>query len=242
MVIEVRDEGEGITPELLPHVFDVFTQGQQGSDRRSGGLGLGLAIARSIVVAHGGRIDAASAGPGQGACFRIHLPLHAPVVAAVRRSVAEDAAGQTYTSSARRVLVVDDNADSAELLAEYLTQIGYDSLVASKPTQALASVRQAVPDAIILDIGLPEMDGYELARTITLELGHRTPKLIALTGYAQSTDRERAIEAGFVEHLAKPVDMKKLANTLRKALSAPSESLGPARGGNAVEGVGQIPS
>ncbi|MGA7122242.1 MAG: PAS domain S-box protein [Polyangiaceae bacterium] len=241
-VIEVRDEGEGITPELLPHVFDVFTQGQQGSDRRSGGLGLGLAIARSIVVAHGGRIDAASAGPGQGACFRIHLPLHAPVVAAVRRSVAEDAAGQTYTSSARRVLVVDDNADSAELLAEYLTQIGYDSLVASKPTQALASVRQAVPDAIILDIGLPEMDGYELARTITLELGHRTPKLIALTGYAQSTDRERAIEAGFVEHLAKPVDMKKLANTLRKALSAPSESLGPARGGNAVEGVGQIPS
>ena len=244
-VVEVRDEGEGIAPELLPRVFDVFTQGQQGSDRQSGGLGLGLAIARSIVVAHGGRIDAASAGAGQGACFRIHLPLHAPaVVAAAPQPAGQDPAEQAHTPFGRRVLVVDDNADSAELLAEYLTQIGYDSLVASKPTQALSSVRQTMPDAVILDIGLPEMDGYELARTITLELGHRSPKFIALTGYAQATDRERAIEAGFVEHLAKPVDVRKLANTLREVLSAPVDRVGSARGGNghAVDGVGYIPS
>ena len=218
--IEVRDEGDGIAPELLPRVFDIFTQGRQGSDRRTGGLGLGLAIARSIVAAHGGRIEAASPGQGRGASFRISLPLLAsPSVTPPSEAPEQPPAS---AQAKRRVLVVDDNADSAEMLAEYLGEIGYQSLVALDALQALAIVRAEAPDAAILDIGLPGMDGYELARTISQELGNRSPRLIALTGYAQASDRDQALERGFVEHLAKPVEVTKLARILAKLLAVPT--------------------
>ncbi len=218
--IEVRDEGDGIAPELLPRVFDIFTQGRQGSDRRTGGLGLGLAIARSIVAAHGGRIEAASPGQGRGASFRISLPLLAsPSVTPPSEAPEQPPAS---AQAKRRVLIVDDNADSAEMLAEYLGEIGYQSLVALDALQALAIVRAEAPDAAILDIGLPGMDGYELARTISQELGNRSPRLIALTGYAQASDRDQALERGFVEHLAKPVEVTKLARILAKLLAVPT--------------------
>ena len=214
-VIEVRDEGEGIAPELLPAVFDVFTQGAQASDRRSGGLGLGLAIARSIVQAHGGRIDAASLGPGQGSTFTVRLPLAAGVSAAAGTETESTGRGE----SRRTVLVVDDNRDGAEMIAEYLSEIGYTCVIALDAAQALAALRSAAADVALLDIGLPEMDGYDLARAIAAEHGAHAPKLIAMTGYAQPSDRARALDAGFAEHLPKPVDVTRLAATMKRVVA-----------------------
>jgi PAS domain S-box-containing protein len=215
-VIEVSDEGQGISPQLLPHIFDAFTQGQQASDKRHGGLGLGLAIVRSIVAAHGGTIAANSPGPGRGATFVVRLRRVMDV-----RASAPGAVGATLAAAParRRVLVVDDNVDSADMVAALLGAVGYDPVVANDSPRALSLVRQNPPDAAILDIGLPEMDGYGLARTISEELGARAPKLIAMTGYTQHNDRARAVAAGFSEYLAKPVDLTKLAATLHRMLA-----------------------
>jgi CheY-like chemotaxis protein/anti-sigma regulatory factor (Ser/Thr protein kinase) len=217
IVIAVRDEGEGIAPELLPQVFDIFTQGEQGRDRRSGGLGLGLAIARSVVVAHGGRITAMSDGLGRGAAFEVRLPL--PPAAWMVDTRPDAPTPVTHARTRRRILVVDDSADGVEMLAEFLGAIGYEAVVAYRAPEALAIARELPLDAAILDIGLPDMDGYELARTIKAELQARAPKLVAMTGYAQPADRARAFEAGFAEHLAKPVDMTVLASTLERVLA-----------------------
>jgi PAS domain S-box-containing protein len=228
-VIAVRDEGEGIALELLPRVFEIFTQGQQGSDRRVGGLGLDLAIARSIVLAHGGTIEATSRGPGQGATFTVRLRLVDERCAWVPESTnPSPAAG--IAPARHRVLVVDDNEDSAEMLAVFLSELGYEPLTAGGALEALRLAREMVPDAAILDIGLPEMDGYELARSIRSELGPRSPKLIAVTGYARDSDRACALENGFVEHVAKPMDVGRLAITLRTLLASSTAAGDSSRG------------
>ncbi|MES1209029.1 MAG: ATP-binding protein, partial [Pseudomonadota bacterium] len=212
-VVSVRDEGQGIEPELLPRVFELFSQGRQSADRRTGGLGLGLAIARSIVVAHQGQIEITSPGAGRGTTVTMRLPAAAEVQPGPGDGAlaAEPAA---RAGNRHRVLIVDDNEDNAEMLAAFLSEVGYDCYVAPDGRRALSISREVLPDAAILDIGLPDIDGHQLAREMRATLAGRTPKLIALTGYAQDGDRKLALEAGFVEHLAKPVEMSKLTAKL----------------------------
>ncbi|MFL5303745.1 MAG: GAF domain-containing protein [Polyangia bacterium] len=207
IVVTIRDQGIGIPPELLPEVFDVFVQGQRAIDRSEGGLGLGLAIARSICELHGGRIEAASAGPGAGSVLTVTLPAAARVEAAQRTG---GTAPIVRTAGAVRVLVVDDNVDAAQTLHEFLGCIGHDSAVAHDGVAALELARSFQPQVALLDIGLPVMDGYELARRLRAQNGGTPLRLIALTGYGQEDDRTRAHEAGFDHHLVKPITLDAL--------------------------------
>jgi signal transduction histidine kinase/CheY-like chemotaxis protein len=185
VVLEVADDGAGIERELLPVVFDAFTQGRQGLDRKQGGLGLGLAIARQLVVAHGGTIEARSAGPGRGTTVVVRLP--------------------RVDAARRRVLLVDDNLDAAELLKDALTETGHEVRTAADAPSALQLVQTFTPDIAFLDIGLPVMDGYELARQLRSISSLANTPLVAVTGYVQDDDRRRAFASGFTEHLAKPL-------------------------------------
>jgi PAS domain S-box-containing protein len=220
-VVTIRDEGQGIDERLLPRVFELFAQGRQSPDRRNGGLGLGLAIAHSIVGAHGGKIEIASPGVDQGTTVMIRLPVALAAHAADPDGPHQPAAASP-AANRRRVLIVDDNEDSAEMLAAFLSEVGYDCYVAADGRRALSMSREVLPDAAILDIGLPDIDGHQLAREIRSALAGRAPKLIALTGYAQDSDRKLALEAGFAEHLAKPVEMSTLTSKLSGLLGAPA--------------------
>jgi signal transduction histidine kinase len=207
IAISVEDNGIGMSPELLPRVFDLFVQGYRSPERRQGGLGIGLALVRSLVQMHGGSVSAASAGPGNGSQFTIRLP-----VREARR--AERTGGAQHASGApraitRRILVVDDNEDAAILLADMLRSVGHDVRVAHEPLQALAMLSQFEIDVAILDIGLPGMDGYALASKMRVQLGAAV-RLIAVTGYGQQQDRARAGAAGFDAHFVKPVSQAQL--------------------------------
>ena len=177
-------------------------QGLRTLDRQEGGLGLGLAIARSLVEQHGGQIDAHSDGPGEGTTITVTLPASTasaqPVAGTPRAAVPH--------SRAVRILVVDDNADAADMLAMFLSTAGHHVVTASDGPQALDVLRTFAPDVAVLDIGLPVMDGYELARRLRELLGNRAPLLIAVTGYGQAEDAQRSRDAGFAHHLVKPVD------------------------------------
>jgi signal transduction histidine kinase len=210
--IGVRDSGIGIDPKLLPHVFDLFVQGRQGIDRAAGGLGLGLAIARTLVELHGGTICARSAGQGQGSEFCVELPRYANT----RPSLRNNNSGAFALSALRplRVLVVDDNEDAAFLFSEALRKLGHQVDVAHDGPTALANARERPPEIAFLDIGLPVMDGYELGRRLK-ELGVEV-KLVAVTGYGNSSDRVRSREAGFDLHLVKPVDLSAIQDALAK--------------------------
>jgi PAS domain S-box-containing protein len=208
VVLAVRDNGMGIDSSLLPHVFDMFVQGPRDSDRAQGGLGLGLSLVRSLTDLHGGSVIAHSAGQGQGSTFTVRLPAAVPSVrehdppAAVGRAPASD--------HGRRVLVVDDNRDAADMLSILLSRAGHLVEIAADASQALSAVDAFRPQVAILDIGLPVMDGYTLGRELRARLGAATPILIALTGYGQEQDQRRSEEAGFVSHLVKPIDARKL--------------------------------
>ncbi len=213
VVLRVRDNGVGIEPELLPRVFERFVQGRRAADRAEGGLGLGLTLVHSLVQMHGGSVSAHSDGPGLGSEFSIRLPrlADAPDAAMVvdpPRPVAGDA-------DTHRVLVVDDNADAASMLAEVLRSYGHDVVVANDGAQALALVERFHPDVAVLDIGLPVMDGYELAERLRERLPADTCRMIALTGYGQAHDRARSRAAGFAVHLVKPVELESLVAAVR---------------------------
>jgi len=227
-VLRVRDNGVGIAPELLAHIFEPFVQAPQALERAQGGLGLGLAIVRSLVTLHGGSVHAASDGPGRGAELTIRLPLAESAAAAERTAVAVGRA-RAPAPDAIRVLIVDDNSDAAETLASALRLQGMAVEVAHDGPQALKAAPDFRPNVALLDIGLPVMDGYELARRLRWAAS-RDPlapqlTLIALTGYGEQSDRERSREAGFVHHLVKPVDLEALM-----ALIAGGESLDGRRG------------
>ena len=209
--LTVRDSGMGIPTDLLPRIFDVFVQGSQAIDRREGGLGLGLAIVKNLTESHGGTIEARSAGRGLGSEFIVRLPLAASKVPAPPRAW-ERPMAEAQTSP-RRVLVVDDNEDAAELLAEALRAAGYEARVAFDGPSGLELGRTWKPEIAVLDIGLPVMDGYELAERLR-ELSPPPVRLLALSGYAQPGDRARARAAGFHEHLVKPVDLDTLYSML----------------------------
>jgi PAS domain S-box-containing protein len=203
--IEISDTGVGITPEFLPNVFDLFAQSDCSLDRSQGGLGIGLAVCRKLVEMHGGTITASSAGPGSGAMFTIRLPL---------ADAAPDSAAKSQSSSppTRRILIVDDNQDSADSLAMLLELEGHHVRAVYSATDALEQVSVFAPQIVLLDIGLPGMNGYDVAQKINA-MPH-PPRLIAVSGYAQREDKERSAAAGFSAHLVKPVDIAALKRVL----------------------------
>jgi signal transduction histidine kinase/ActR/RegA family two-component response regulator len=205
-VIRVKDTGVGIAADLLPRIFDLFVQGYRTPERSGGGLGLGLSIARRLVEMHGGRVQAVSEGPGSGSEFIVWLPLDASVAAGLAPAAAAGAAAPAARKDSRRVLVVDDNRDAAELLGEALAMEGHQVRVAFDGPNALDVAAHFRPELAFLDIGLPAMDGYDLARRMrALPLEPLT--LVAVTGYGQPSDRARSMEAGFDEHLVKPLEL-----------------------------------
>ena len=212
VLIEVVDNGIGMTPELAARAFDLFAQAERSSDRSAGGLGLGLALVKSLVELHGGSVTCHSAGPGQGSCFRVCLPR----LAAVSAPGAAGAETDTAPTSGQplRVLVVDDNADAAAMLAMVLESFGHQVQVEHGSLAALARARSAPPDAAILDIGLPDIDGYELAARLRAQPETRAAVLVAVTGYGHDSDRRKALAAGFDHHLVKPADPARLTAIL----------------------------
>ena len=209
VAVTVRDNGRGIAREALGRIFEPFVQAEAEEDRRRGGLGLGLAIVRDLVTRHGGSIRAESEGRGRGAAFRVELP-------AAARLELQPSSARPEVPKPRdgvRVLVVDDNTDVAELLSEALADAGFETAVAFDAHAALEIWRKFGPHAAVLDVGLPEVDGYDLAKTLRHEHGSR-PTLIAATGYGGREDRKRAAEAGFDCHFVKPVSVRDLVLAL----------------------------
>jgi PAS domain S-box-containing protein len=203
IAISVTDNGRGLAPEFLPHVFQLFSQGHQGVERAEGGLGIGLALVRNLVELHGGTVEATSDGPGHGSEFIVRLP----VGHAESGEAGPMPSGKLVSSSReqRRILIVDDNADAAELLGMLLRSNGHSVQIAHDPLEALRVVEAFEPQVALLDIGLPVMDGYELAERLRART-RGACRLIALTGYGQESDRKRSEASGFDGHLVKPVD------------------------------------
>ena len=210
-VLTVLDDGVGIAPDLMPRLFDIFVQGKVSLDRSQGGLGIGLSLVRSLVTLHGGSIDAASAGTGQGSVFTLRLPLLEHAL------VDTPAAAAPARTAPATVLLVEDNEDARRMLAAHLEASGYSVLEADNGIDGLALAHEARPGLAILDIGLPGLDGYQLAARLRADAATRPMRLIALTGYGQASDRERALEAGFDAHLVKPVKFDELARELAGA-------------------------
>jgi PAS domain S-box-containing protein len=212
-VIRVRDDGLGIPTELLPRMFDLFVQGERGLDRSQGGLGLGLTLVRRLVDLHGGTVTAASQGPGRGSEFEVRIPLDAG--AAHKVSAAGMAAAETAPS---RILVVDDNEDSAESMATLVGMWGHDVRTANDAAGALRAAAEHRPEVVLLDIGMPQVSGYEVAQQLRAMPGFERTVLIAMTGYGQEEDRRRTKEAGFNHHLTKPVQPETLKAILSSVL------------------------
>jgi PAS domain S-box-containing protein len=215
VVLSVRDTGIGISPEMLPRVFDLFAQEQQALDRSQGGLGIGLTIVRSLIERHGGTVAARSEGPGKGSEFVVRLPATGRTREPADLIPAEQPCATTVPpASAPRILVVDDNEDGAEMLAEVLAKRGYDTRVAHDAPTALRVAAEFSPDIAFLDIGLPVMDGYELASHLRELPGLASLRLVAITGYGQESDRQKTRVAGFHHHLVKPVGIDAIEATL----------------------------
>jgi len=211
--ISVRDDGPGIPPKDLQRIFDLFVQGEQNMARSQGGLGLGLSLVQQLTTLHGGRVSAFSTGrPGEGSEFVVQFQTTQPPIATLEaepRPVGE-----------QRVLVVDDNVDAAETMALLLEALGYKSSVAHGGLPAIEAVKAQDPDVVLLDIGLPDLNGHEVARRLRAEMIN-PPPLIAITGYGQASDRDTSLEAGFRAHLPKPVDVDKLTALLEQLLESP---------------------
>jgi CheY-like chemotaxis protein len=223
VAVSVQDSGIGIPSEMLAHVFEPFTQLDRSLERSRGGLGIGLALAKRLVEMHGGAIEAQSSGVGQGSRFIVRLPLSeqqtAPQADAV--SVPVPASGRN------RVLVADDNYDSATSLSILLNDAGYDVRTAGDGAQALETAAQFRPDIALLDIGMPKLNGYEVARHVRRQPWGRNMLLIALTGWGGADHRQQTAQSGFDHHLTKPVDPAALTRLLA---SLTSESGAPVTG------------
>jgi CheY-like chemotaxis protein len=222
-VLTVADEGIGIAPDMQERIFELFVQAGRVSGRVPEGLGMGLTLVRALVEQHDGQVGVSSGGPGAGSSFSVRLPLDT----AAEESAAPPPAPPPARTTARRVLVVDDNVDGAESLALLLSLDGHDVRMAHDGRSALAAAEEYRPDVVLLDIGLPDgLDGYEVARRLRSELGLASTLLLALTGFGQAEDRRRSRDAGFDDHLVKPVDPARLKDLLSGA-SGPG--VGPSR-------------
>ncbi|MBK4739242.1 ATP-binding protein [Noviherbaspirillum pedocola] len=212
IVLIIEDDGIGMVPELVGRVFDLFTQAEHTPDRSSGGLGLGLALVKSLVELHGGTVACSSAGRGLGSRFIVSLPRLVHTDQRIeRRRNNRDA---IQVGKALKILIVDDNVDAAEALAMFLEASGHKVLVQNQSCRGLETARMEAPDVCLLDIGLPEMDGNELARRLRNQPETARAILIAITGYGQEDDRQNALAAGFDHHMVKPVDLAKLSAVL----------------------------
>jgi CheY-like chemotaxis protein len=214
LMLSVADTGEGISHEMLPRVFELFAQGEPPTARQHGGLGIGLALARRLIDMHDGRIDAYSDGRGCGSTFVIRLPLSRSAVES--RTKPREQARRISS----RVLVVDDNQDAARTMAMLVEALGGQAATANDALTALEMIREFQPDVVFLDIGMPDVDGYEACRRIRQEPPARRPIVVALTGWGHPQDKQRALEAGFDAHLTKPVDPSAVEDLL--AVSAGS--------------------
>jgi PAS domain S-box-containing protein len=208
VLVSVRDSGIGIDTDLLPHVFELFTQGKRSSDRSQGGLGLGLALVKSLVGLHGGEVGVASEGAGKGATFTISLPLAAPAVGAEPARFGDPA--RAGVPGRLRLLVADDNVDAAQMLSMFLREGGHEVAVEHGAAAVLKRVERETADVYLLDIGLPDMDGNELARRLRARPETAHAILIAVTGYGQEYDRSSSIAAGFDHYFVKPADTSRL--------------------------------
>ncbi|MES2259935.1 MAG: ATP-binding protein [Pseudomonadota bacterium] len=214
VVLSVQDDGIGIAQQMLPMIFDMFVQERQALSRSQGGLGLGLAIVKSMMALHDGSVTASSDGIGQGSTFTIRLPAAADVVGQPAPPVSLGTATLEALPPALSILIVDDNEDAARMLGELLSARGHRVELALDGPAALRLTETFMPDIALLDIGLPGMDGYELASLLRQRAGPRELRLLAVTGYGQQSDRKRIIEHGFDQHLVKPVDLERLDEIL----------------------------
>jgi CheY-like chemotaxis protein len=208
IIVRVKDDGEGIEPQLLPRVFDLFEQGERTIDRARGGLGIGLTIVKTLVELHGGTVGAHSEGKGRGSEFEVRLPASTTDVAAPSPQQAP-LARSVAPQRSLRVLLVDDNQDAVLLLSEALNTLGYETRVAFDGPSGIAAALDFAPAVAMLDIGLPVMDGYELAQRLREQSAGI--HLVAMTGYGQEADQRRARDAGFEHHLVKPLDLERVA-------------------------------
>jgi len=223
--VAVQDNGVGIAPELAAHVFEFFVQAKRSTDGVMGGLGLGLSLVKSMVEAHGGKVSVHSAGLGHGSTFSLSLPLFAAAKFSLTPAVEPVKPPQAAAPQTLDILVVDDNRDAAQPLAMLLQFDGHRVSVAHSAQEALQQAEQSRFDVAILDIGLPDMSGYTLARRIRDMPQHADTTLIALTGYGTETDKARALDAGFNQHLVKPIDDAQLSAALKLATQHATHSL-----------------
>ena len=207
--ISVRDDGAGIAADDLPHVFEVFTQSDHSLDRSRGGLGVGLAVVKGLIDLHGGEVEARSGGPGKGSEFFIRLPLEA----------AEAESQPEMAHSARKVLVVEDNPDAGAMMRDFLELSGHEVELAVSGTDGVEAARQFHPEVVLCDLGLPGMNGYEVAAELRRDPSTRSVRLIAVTGYGRDEDRRRSKEAGFDLHLTKPIDPIQLRALLEEPVA-----------------------
>ena len=206
--IRVQDNGTGISPDLLPRLFNLFVQSKRTLDRSQGGLGIGLSVVKRLIEMHHGSVQAASEGVGRGSVFTIRLPR-------IAEPRVQPGVESTEPMTPRRVVVVDDNADAADSLAMLLRFYGHEVHTVYGATEALEAVARLRPEMVFLDIGLPVMDGYEVARRLLARDDRAPPRLIALTGYGQHEDRQRSMAAGFNDHLVKTITPETLAAIFR---------------------------
>jgi PAS domain S-box-containing protein len=208
--LQVRDNGRGIEPDLLERIFDMFVQGRPPLKRVAGGLGIGLALSRKIAELHGGSLVARSEGTGKGSEFTLRLPL----AQAGQRLAGQDVAPALQAGAPQRILVVDDNVDAARSLEMLLRSLGHETRVVHDGAEALRVATEYRPAIVLLDLGMPELDGYEVARRLRAMEGSEALRIVAVTGWGQDADRERSREAGFDQHLVKPVEPRELVRVL----------------------------
>jgi CheY-like chemotaxis protein len=211
LCLSVQDDGIGMSPESLERNFEMFSQAEGASTRSDGGLGIGLALVRGLVELHGGAVEAMSEGPGRGSKFVVRLPLADDVPSA---AAATETDAPAVAAVGRRVLVADDNKDAADALAMLLELAGHEVRVAHSGRAALSLAQTFRPDVAVLDIGMPELSGYEVAKELRREPWGSRMCLVALTGWGQDDDRQRAKDAGFDRHMTKPVDTDALEKLL----------------------------
>jgi CheY-like chemotaxis protein len=216
VVLECRDNGMGIPPALRPHVFELFVQGPRGLDRRQGGLGLGLGVARTLTELHGGTIAVASDGQDRGSTFTVRLPFASSPASAIVTTVHHAAAAPQLPLGP--VLVVDDNRDALDTLVAALRHGGFAVIAASTPQQAIELAGRAAPQVAVLDIGLPDMNGFDLARALRERCGGSLLRVIAVTGYGRQQDVAAAQAAGFDRFFVKPVDVALLIDAVNQPL------------------------
>jgi len=222
VIIRVRDDGIGIAPEFLPFVFDFFTQADRSLDRAQGGLGIGLTLVKTLVEMHGGSVQASSAGLSQGSEFVVRLPALDALQANGKKP--GDQHIQAENRPARRVLIVDDNQDATQTLATLMKMWNYEVQIAHDGLSALSIAKTFQPDVAFLDVGLPGMNGFEVAKQLRRLLNHRSLLVVALSGYGQDEHRQQAREADIDHYLVKPVPPEVLQDFLLKSESVPATS------------------